>query len=55
MTTAHAGWWRPEHTAPRPTPNASGGRGAVATEVRWSNRPLAHQARLLEPEAVGSP
>jgi hypothetical protein len=26
---------------------------AVATEVRWSNRPLAHRARLLEPEAVG--
>jgi hypothetical protein len=53
MTTAHAGWWRREPTVQRPTSNASGARGAVATEV--SNRPLAHQARLLEPEAVGCP
>ena len=44
-----------ERTVPRPTSNVSGGRGAVATEVLWSNRPLAHQARLLEPEAVGCP
>jgi hypothetical protein len=29
--------------------------GAVATEVLWSNRPLAHQARLLDPEAVCRP
>ena len=29
--------------------------GAVATEVLWSNRPLAHQARLLDPEAVCCP
>jgi hypothetical protein len=29
--------------------------GAVATEVLWSNRSLAHQARLLEPEAVCCP
>ena len=55
MTTAHAGWWRRERTVPRPTSNVSGGRGAVATEVLWSNRPLAHRARLLEPEAVGCP
>jgi hypothetical protein len=55
MTTAHAGWWRRECTLPRPTSDGSGGRGAVATEVRWPNRPLARQARLLEPEAVGSP
>ena len=53
MTTAHAGWWRPQRKVPRPTSNGSGGPGAVATEVVWSNRPLAHQARLLEPEAVG--
>ena len=55
MTTAPAGWWRLERTVQRPTSNVSGGRGAVATEVLWSNRPLAHQARLLEPEAVGCP
>jgi hypothetical protein len=53
MTTAHAGWWRQERTLQRPTPNVSGGYGAVATEVRWCNRPLAPRARLLEPEAVG--
>jgi hypothetical protein len=53
MTTAHAGGWRRERTVQRPTSNVSGGRGAVATEVLWSNRPLPHHARLLEPEAVG--
>ena len=51
----YGGWWRLERTVRRPTSNVSGGRGAVATEVLWSNRPLAHQARLLEPEAVGCP
>ena len=55
MTTAHAGWWRLEHRVQRPPSNGSGGRGAVATEVRWSTRSLAHQAHLLEPEAVGCP
>jgi hypothetical protein len=55
MTTAHAGWWRLERRVQQPTSNVSGGRGAVAAEVRWSNRPLAHRARLLEPEAVGCP
>ena len=55
MTTAHAGWWRRERTVQRPTSNISGGRGVVATEVLWSNRPLALQARLREPEAVGWP
>ena len=55
MTTAHAGWWRLERTVQRPTSNVSGSRGAVATEVLWSNRPLAHHARVLEPEAVGWP
>ena len=39
----------------RPTSNVSGGRGAVATEVIWSKRPLAHQARLLDPEAMVLP
>jgi DNA adenine methylase len=48
----YAGWWRLERTMQRPTSNVSGGRGAVATEVIWSNRPLAHQARLLDPEGV---
>ena len=55
MTSAHAGWWRPERTVQRPTSNGSGGRAAVATEVVWSNCPLGHQARLLEPAAVGCP
>jgi hypothetical protein len=56
MTTAHAGWWRRERRGQRPTSNASGGCGAVATEVLWSNRPLAHRARLLLSEAaVGGP
>jgi hypothetical protein len=55
MTTAHAGWWRRERRVQWPTSNVSGGRGAVAPEVLWSDRPLAHQARLLEPEAVGCP
>ena len=55
MTTAHADWRRLERTVQRPTSNVSGGRAAVATEVRWSTRPLAHPARLLEPEAVGCP
>ena len=54
MTTAHAVWWRRERTVQQPTSHGSGD-GAVATEVLWSNRPLAHQARLLEPEAVGCP
>jgi hypothetical protein len=53
MTTAHAGRWRRKRTVQRPTSNVSGSYGPVATEVRWSNRPLDHQARLLEPEAVG--
>jgi hypothetical protein len=55
MTTVHVGWWRRERTVQRPTSNVSGGRSAAATEVLWSNRPLAHQARLLDPKAVCSP
>jgi len=55
MTTAHADWWRRERPVQRPTSNSSGGRAAAATEILWSNRPLPHQARLLEPEAVGCP
>jgi hypothetical protein len=54
MTTAHAGWWW-ERRVQRPTSDVSGGRGAVATEALWSNRLLAHRARLLEPEAVDCP
>jgi DNA adenine methylase len=46
------GWWRIERTVQRPTSNTSGGRGAVATEVVWSNRPLTHQARLLDHPGV---
>ena len=53
MTTAHAGWWRRERTVQWPTSNASGGRGAVATEILWSNQPLPHPGRLLEPGVVG--
>jgi hypothetical protein len=53
MTTTHAGGWRRGRRVQRPTSNGSGGRGAVATEVLWSNRPLSCQGRLLEPEAVG--
>jgi hypothetical protein len=55
MTTAHAGWWRRERRVQRPTSKVLGGRGAVATEVLWSNRPLPRQARVLEPKAVGCP
>jgi hypothetical protein len=55
MTTALAGWWRRERRGQRPTSNASGGRGAIATKVLWSNRPLPGQARLAAPEAVGGP
>ena len=55
MTTAHAGWWRRERTVQRPTSNVARGHGVVATEDLWSNRPLAHQGRLLEPGAVGWP
>ena len=51
MTSAHAGRWR-ERRVQRLTPNVSGGRDAVATEVLWFNRPLPRQARLLESEAV---
>jgi hypothetical protein len=54
MTTAHAGWCL-ERRGQRPTSDVSGGCGAVATEVLWSNRPPAHQVRLLEPGAVGWP
>jgi hypothetical protein len=54
MTTAPVGWWRLERTVQRPTLNVSGGRGAVATEVLWLNRPLVHRVCLFEPEAVCS-
>jgi DNA adenine methylase len=47
------GWWRADRVVTRPTSNVSGGRGARAVEVVWSNRPLAAQARLLDQEATG--
>jgi DNA adenine methylase len=42
----YAGWWRVERTITRPTSNTSGGRGAAAVEVVWSNRPLTTQLEL---------
>jgi protein gp37 len=47
------GWRRLERTVLRPTSNTAGGRGAAAVEVIWSNRPLLHQARLLDHEVTG--
>jgi DNA adenine methylase len=44
------GWWRAERLVTRPTSNVSGGRGALAVEAVWSNRPLASQPRLLDQE-----
>jgi hypothetical protein len=55
MTTAYVGWWWLKRRVQWPTSNVSAGRGALATEVRWPNRPLAHQACPLEPVAVGCP
>jgi DNA adenine methylase len=40
------GWWRADRTITRPTSNSSGGRGALAVESVWSNRPLASQLEL---------
>jgi DNA adenine methylase len=45
----YGGWWRMERSVHRPTSNVSGGRGAVAVEVLWSNRPLAAQLQLAAP------
>jgi DNA adenine methylase len=47
------GWWRAERVVTRPTSNVPGGRGALAVEAVWSNRPLASQACLLDQEATG--
>jgi DNA adenine methylase len=44
------GWWRAERLVTRPTANTPGGRGAVAVEAVWSNRPLASQPRLPDQE-----
>jgi hypothetical protein len=46
----YAGWYRAERTVQRPASNVSGGRGAAAVEVLWSNRPVAAQLQL----AVGA-
>ena len=48
----YAGWYRVEQTVQRPTSNTAGGRGSVAVEVVWSNRPLATQLEL--PTAAAS-
>jgi DNA adenine methylase len=45
----YGGWWRLERTVHRPTSNVSGGRGAVAVEIIWSNRPLAAQLQPVAP------
>ncbi len=50
-----AGWWRVERTVTRPTSNTSGGCGARATEVIWSNRPLHHQLQLTAPPSRTPP
>ena len=55
MLSACVGWWRWKRTLRRPTLKVSGGRGEVATEILWSNRPLPHPGRLVEPKAVGCP
>jgi DNA adenine methylase len=47
------GWWRVDRLVTRPTSNVAGGRGALAVEAVWSNRPLASQPRLLDQEATG--
>jgi hypothetical protein len=49
------GWRRIEQTVQRPTSNTSGGRGAAAVEVIWSNRPLPRQVRLLDHPGVPLP
>jgi DNA adenine methylase len=46
------GWHRAERVVTRPTSNVSGGRGALAVEAVWSNRPLACQPRLPDQEAT---
>jgi DNA adenine methylase len=46
----YADWWRVEHHTFRPTTSRLGNR-APATEVIWSNRPLASQLRLDQIEA----
>jgi DNA adenine methylase len=49
------GWWRAERVVTRPTSNVAGGRGALAVEAVWSNRPLASQGRLLDQEEATAP
>jgi len=49
------GWWRVDRVITRPTSNVSGGRGAAATEVIWSNRPLRQQLQLATSPRPGAP
>jgi DNA adenine methylase len=45
----YAGWSRTQTRATRPTTNRPGTHGPAATEVVWSNRPLATTAGLFDP------
>jgi DNA adenine methylase len=51
----YSGWWRVEWVIARPSTNVAGASGGPAVECIWSNRPLAGQLRLLEPEAAVEP
>jgi DNA adenine methylase len=48
------GWWRVDRAITRPTSNTSGGRGALAVESVWSNRPLREQLQLDRPSRLCS-
>jgi DNA adenine methylase len=50
-----SGWHRAERVVTRPTSNTPGGRGALAVEAVWSNRPLASQPRLPDQEEATAP
>jgi DNA adenine methylase len=45
----YAGWWQTRRVLTRPSTNQGGRSGPPATEVIWSNRPLAGQLRLDQP------
>jgi D12 class N6 adenine-specific DNA methyltransferase len=48
----YAGSWRTERLVARPSTNVAGASGGPATECLWSNRPLAGQLPLLDPESM---
>jgi DNA adenine methylase len=50
----YAGWWRLERMVDKPSSLTSGGRATHATEVVWSNRPLAVQLDLLDHHRTGT-